>query len=79
MALLLDSAAGMIESTGYTVLVEGVETAEKLESLRRSGVVNQAQGFHIARPLAFDKLVAFLSDYTYLPAKPIKPRLRRAV
>lgn len=71
MAGLQISASDLIDKTGYKVLVEGVETKERLESLRRGGIVDQAQGFFIARPLAIDGLVAFLDEHASRMARSV--------
>lgn len=67
MAGLLTSAGEMIARVGYPLLVEGVETGERLESLRASGLVDQAQGYHISRPIPISELVPFLQNQRRLP------------
>ncbi len=67
MAGLLTSAGEMIARVGYPLLVEGVETRERLESLRRCGLVDQAQGYGISRPLPISRLIAFLENQKQLP------------
>ncbi len=83
MAGLQISASDLIDKTGYKVLVEGVETKERLESLRRGGIVDQAQGYFIARPLTFDGLVAFLDEHATRRAspvaKPVRAKLRQVM
>lgn len=74
MAELLLNAARMIRAAGFSLLVEGVETASKLDALRNSGLVDQAQGYFISRPLAFPDLVAFLDNHRKRPS-PEKTRL----
>lgn len=61
MAEMLDHAIGMVRSAGRKVVVEGVETAAKLEQLRAEpGRIDYLQGYHISRPLDIDGLSAFL-------------------
>lgn len=45
----------MAHAVDLTVIAEGVETAEQLELLRRLGC-DQAQGFHLGRPIPADEL-----------------------
>jgi EAL domain-containing protein (putative c-di-GMP-specific phosphodiesterase class I) len=48
---------------GLKVVAEGVEHADDLVLLRRLGC-DLAQGFHLARPLPLDDLLAWLDRYT---------------
>lgn len=63
MASLLTSAAAMIKKAGFALVVEGVETACRLETLRNSGTVDQVQGYHISRPLPIAALRGFLQEH----------------
>jgi EAL domain-containing protein (putative c-di-GMP-specific phosphodiesterase class I) len=45
---------------GLRVLAEGVENEAVWESLKRMGC-HEAQGYHIARPMDSDELVAWLT------------------
>jgi EAL domain-containing protein (putative c-di-GMP-specific phosphodiesterase class I) len=47
---------------GMKVVVEGVETPEQLEFMRRNGC-DIAQGYLFTRPLATDAIAAWLKDY----------------
>ena len=61
MAQMLRHAVEMIRATGRAMVVEGVETAERLALLRSMQArVDFAQGYHIARPLDIDAFAAFL-------------------
>ncbi|MCI5077556.1 EAL domain-containing protein [Oricola sp.] len=62
MAELLTRAAEMVRSAGFALVVEGVETEDRMEAIRASGLFDEAQGYYIARPLDFQDLVAFLKN-----------------
>ncbi len=67
-ALLVKSTVDLAHSLGMKVTAEGVETREGLAALQLMGC-DIAQGYHIARPMALDKLVAFLGEWSIeLPA-----------
>ena len=59
-------AAGLLEGIvrfgqriGLTITAEGVETADDLEALKAMGC-DRAQGFHLARPMPADALMAWM-------------------
>ena len=61
MAQMLGHAIDMIRTTGRTMVVEGIETAERLSLLRATAAKgDRAQGYHIARPLDAKAFAAFL-------------------
>jgi len=63
MAQMLRHAIEMIEATGRVMVVEGVETAERLSLLRRmQAKVDFVQGYFIARPLDIAAFAAFLAE-----------------
>lgn len=63
MAQMLRHAIEMIEATGRAMVVEGVETAERLALLRGMGAkVDFVQGYFIARPLDITAFTAFLEE-----------------
>lgn len=63
MAEMLHHAIGMVRSAGRKVVVEGVETAARLQQLRDlSDRVDFVQGYHISRPLDIDGFVAFVRE-----------------
>lgn len=63
MAQMLRHAVEMIEATGRVMVVEGVETAERLALLRRMQArIDFVQGYFIARPLDIAAFAAFLDD-----------------
>ena len=77
-ALLVKSTIDLAHSLGLKVTAEGVESREALAMLQMMGC-DLAQGFHIARPMALDKLVAFLGDWAASnPAPKTERRPRRA-
>jgi sensor c-di-GMP phosphodiesterase-like protein len=62
MAMMLTRAVEMIHATGRIMVVEGVETEERLALLREmTSRVDFVQGYHISRPLDIEGLVAFLA------------------
>ncbi|PXA96242.1 hypothetical protein DMC47_18225 [Nostoc sp. 3335mG] len=73
MARMLDHAIDMVQASGRKVVVEGVETADRLEALVRSGKVDFAQGYHISRPLEAAAFARFLSEHGPRPGA--RPRL----
>lgn len=61
MARMLVHALDMVGSSGREIVVEGVETQERLDLLVETQRVAYAQGYLISRPLPIDGLVAFLA------------------
>ncbi|MEO3386549.1 EAL domain-containing protein [Mesorhizobium sp. CAU 1741] len=62
MARMLSHAVEMIHATGRVMVVEGVETAERLALLREmSARIDYVQGYFISRPLDIAAFVAFLT------------------
>ncbi|MCE7028538.1 EAL domain-containing protein [Jiella avicenniae] len=61
-ARMLDLAVEMVHAAGRTIIVEGIETQERLEKLRRHHpAVDFVQGFHLSRPVdvaTFERLRA---------------------
>jgi sensor c-di-GMP phosphodiesterase-like protein len=63
MAQMLRHAVEMIEETGRVMVVEGVETAERLALLRgMQARIDFVQGYFIARPLDIAGFAAFLRN-----------------
>jgi diguanylate cyclase (GGDEF)-like protein len=58
---LVRAVVNLGHSLGLEATAEGVETVEQFELLRALGC-DRAQGYLLAKPLAFDDLVAFLDD-----------------
>lgn len=68
-ALLVKSTVDLAHSLGMKVTAEGVETREGLAALQLMGC-DLAQGYFVAKPLAVDRLIAFLDDWSIdLPAE----------
>jgi sensor c-di-GMP phosphodiesterase-like protein len=68
-ARMLVHAIEMIRATGRAMVIEGVETAERLAQLRRWATpLDHAQGYFISRPLPIDRFVAFLAMHEPQPA-----------
>ena len=62
MARMLTHAIEMIQATGRVMVVEGVETAERLALLRQMQArVDFVQGYFISRPLDIAAFAAFLT------------------
>lgn len=61
MARMLVHAIEMVHAAGRKVIVEGVETAERLAGLRATRRVDYVQGFHLSRPLPIGEFVHFLA------------------
>lgn len=61
MSQMLGHAIDMIRTTGRTMVVEGIETPERLAMLRAAAARgDRAQGYHIARPLDAEAFASFL-------------------
>ena len=73
MARMLDHAIDLVQASGRSLVVEGVETRERLDALKATGVVDFAQGYAIARPLLIDAYVAYLAEHGPRPVT--RPRL----
>lgn len=68
-ARMLVHAVEMIRATGRAMVVEGVETAERLAQLRRWATpLDHAQGYFISRPLPIDRFAEFLAEHEPQPA-----------
>ncbi len=61
-ALLVKSTIDLAHSLGLKVTAEGVESREALAMLQMMGC-DLAQGYHIARPMELEALVAFLANW----------------
>jgi diguanylate cyclase (GGDEF)-like protein/PAS domain S-box-containing protein len=57
--IIVRSTVALAHSLGLSVIAEGVENAETLALLKEMGC-DQAQGFHLSRPLPLDGLIAWL-------------------
>jgi EAL domain-containing protein (putative c-di-GMP-specific phosphodiesterase class I) len=61
-ALLVRSSIDLAHGLGMKVTAEGVETAAAFGLLQAMGC-DMAQGYGIAKPMPFDKLVPFIEDF----------------
>jgi sensor c-di-GMP phosphodiesterase-like protein len=61
MGQMLVQVIEMIKAAGRVIIVEGVETAARLNLLRSTGSVDLVQGYVISRPLEINDLAAFLA------------------
>jgi len=57
--IIVRSTVALAHSLGLYVIAEGVENAEALTLLADMGC-EQAQGYHLSRPLPFDELIDWL-------------------
>ncbi|WNC67064.1 EAL domain-containing protein [Thalassotalea nanhaiensis] len=55
------SLVTMLKSFDKKIVMEGIETEEQAELLRKNDI-NRAQGFHLAKPLSFKDLVELLES-----------------
>ncbi len=62
-ALLVRSSIDLAHGLGMKVTAEGVETAAAFGLLQAMGC-DMAQGYGIAKPMSFDKLVPFIEDFS---------------
>ncbi|MFN7857803.1 MAG: putative bifunctional diguanylate cyclase/phosphodiesterase [Acidovorax sp.] len=60
-AMIVRSTIDLAHNLGLTVVAEGVETADILEQLRRLSC-DEAQGYHIARPLPVNDFLVWCAD-----------------
>jgi sensor c-di-GMP phosphodiesterase-like protein len=70
MNKMLVNAIELIHSAGHRLTVEGVETEDRLQMLKSTGLVHFAQGYLISRPLDIDRFVQFLGEERVFVAKP---------
>jgi len=56
---LVDLVIPICRNLSLTILAEGVETAEQLERLTRSGC-DEAQGFYLGKPMTLQNLISWL-------------------
>jgi EAL domain-containing protein (putative c-di-GMP-specific phosphodiesterase class I) len=72
-AAIVRSIVELGHNLSFSVVAEGVETAEVLASLRATGC-DMAQGFYFARPMPIDDLGMWLSncrDATSVAPQPV--------
>lgn len=60
---IVDHVVKLAHSLGQAAVAEGVEDEETMRALARTGC-DVAQGYHLARPMAFDEFVALLHSET---------------
>jgi len=61
---MLDLAIEVVHATGKTLVVEGIETEERLRHLRSlKPAVEYVQGYHISRPVEIGAFAAFLAGF----------------
>ena len=65
--VIVRSTIGLAHSLGLKVIAEGVEDAAILQALADMGC-DEAQGYHIARPLPVERLEDWLRDSRWQPS-----------
>ncbi len=60
--VVLESSIQMIQRMGQKILVEGVETKEQWDLLRRLGV-DYLQGYYFSKPLPKEEFIRFIREY----------------
>lgn len=55
---MFQDIVGLLRNRGPKILVEGVESEEQMELLRKLDI-DQAQGFHVGRPARADSFRSF--------------------
>lgn len=73
MATMLTHAIDLVQASGRSLVVEGVETDERLEALKATNLVDFAQGYGISRPLMINPFIAYLAEHGPCPRS--RPRL----
>jgi sensor c-di-GMP phosphodiesterase-like protein len=63
MARMLVHALDMVGSCDREIVVEGIETQERLDLLKETQQATYAQGYFISRPLPIDRLSAFFASH----------------
>jgi sensor c-di-GMP phosphodiesterase-like protein len=61
-ARMLPSVLDLIAATNLQIVVEGVETASRLEELRKTGNVDLVQGYYFSAPLSADDFLAWACE-----------------
>lgn len=64
MARMLDHAIDLVQAAERSVVVEGVETFDRLEHLRANGKVDLAQGYVISRPVLIEPFIALRREWS---------------
>ncbi len=70
MAKMLEHAIDLVASSGRILVVEGIESADRMEALRRSGKVDFLQGYFISRPLPAEAFGRYLRTHGPEPEFP---------
>lgn len=73
MSNMLAHAIDLVQASGRSLVVEGVETQERLDALKKTGMVDFAQGYGISRPLLIEALISYLAEHG--PRPRTRPRL----
>jgi len=74
MARMLVHALEMLGSSGREIVVEGVETQERVDLLAETASGVHVQGYLISKPLSIDALARFLSEWDASRARPADQR-----
>jgi EAL domain-containing protein (putative c-di-GMP-specific phosphodiesterase class I) len=63
--VIIEAFVKMFVDQGLKLIVEGVETLEQIQYLRKLGIFG-VQGFYFSRPMSIDKLIEFIDRKDYL-------------
>jgi EAL domain-containing protein (putative c-di-GMP-specific phosphodiesterase class I) len=63
MARMIVHALEIVETSGRTIVVEGVESLDRLELLRHTKQVDHVQGYFISKPLPIGEFAQFLANF----------------
>jgi sensor c-di-GMP phosphodiesterase-like protein len=63
MARMIVHALEIVKTSGRTIVVEGVESLDRLELLRHTKQVDYVQGYLISKPLPIDAFAQFLASH----------------
>ena len=63
--IIIEAFVKMFVDQGLKLIVEGVETKEQIDYLRKLGIAG-VQGFYFSHPMTLDQLLTFMEKQDYL-------------